>query len=152
MGPFSFPLTGEAGVNPTANDSFWVKWRTLVGLNSYPMTDYETVLLAHANGASRVLEGPLLEEGDRFREAGARSCVKNTNTTAPARKIVAVIRRPEIRLGGRTNRERAAGGIGPRRPRPACARCEPRRRWRRRRVAKEREKGGGWGVEQKNAE
>ena len=81
------------------------------------MTDYETVLLAHANGASRVLEGPLLEEGDRFREAGARSCVKNTNTTAPARKIVAVIRGPEIRLGGRTNRERAAGGIGPRRPR-----------------------------------
>ena len=46
-------------MNPTANDSFWVKWRTLVGLNSYPMTDYETVLLAHANGASRVLEGTL---------------------------------------------------------------------------------------------
>ena len=145
MGPFSFPLTGEAGVNPTANDSFWVKWRTLVGLNSYPMTDYETVLLAHANGASRVLEGTPPGGGGQ-RNSG------HTNTTAPARKIVAVIRRPEIRLGGRTNRERAAGGIGPRRPRPACARCEPRRRWRRRRVAKEREKGGGWGVEQKNAE
>ena len=100
------------------------------------------------------LREPFLEEGDKeiLGTAGARSCVKNTNTTAPARKIVAVIRGPEIRLGGRTNRERAAGGIGPRRPRPACARCEPRRRWRRRRVAKEREKGGGWGVEQKNAE
>ena len=23
-------------MNPTANDSFWVKWRTLVGLTSYP--------------------------------------------------------------------------------------------------------------------
>ena len=65
------------------------------------------------------LREPFLEEGDKeiLGAAGARSCVKNTNTTAPARKIVAVIRRPEIRLGGRTNRERAAGGIGPRRPR-----------------------------------
>ena len=70
------------------------------------------------------LREPFLEEGDKeiLGAAGARSCVKNTNTTAPARKIVAVIRRPEIRLGGRTNRERAAGGIGPRRPRPASAR------------------------------
>ena len=101
------------------------------------------------------LREPFLEEGDKeiLGAAGARSCVKNTNTTAPARKIVAVIRGPEIRLGGRTNRERAAGGIGPRRPRPACARCDggassmataPRGEGAR--------EGGGWGVEQKNAE
>ena len=62
-------------MNPTANDSFWVKWRTLVGLNSYPMTDYETVLLAHANGASRVLEGTLPGGGGQ-RNSGGGGCEK----------------------------------------------------------------------------